>query len=105
MGLALPGFVVYKGRMETIFDHNPTPLELHHLGYLDDATTTLTDEQWAEVRAEILAFPTDPIALSCLMSMRGDDERAKSYLEWLPADDWRRRAEEEMRAEWSILKH
>ena len=91
--------------METLLDHHPTPLELHHLGYLDDATTTLTEEQWAEVRAEILAFPTDPIDLSCLMSMRGDDERAKSYLERLPADNGLRRALEEYRAEWSILKH
>jgi hypothetical protein len=62
--------------METILDHRPTPFELHHLGYTDDATTPLTDE--------------------C---------RAKCYLERLPADDLMRRAEEELRAEWSILKH
>ena len=90
--------------METLLDHNPTPFELYQLGYLYEATTTLTDEQWAEVRAEILEFPTDPIDLSCLMSMRGDDERAKSYLELLPADNGSRRAIEEMRGEWSILK-
>jgi hypothetical protein len=93
--------MVYKSGMETILDHHPTPFELHHLGYTDDEDSPLTDE----LRDEILSFPPDPIALSCLMSMRGDEVQAKRYLELLPADDGLRRGLEELRAEWSILKH
>lgn len=99
--LANWALITYKDLMETILDHNPTPFELHQLGYTYDITP-LTDE----LRAEILASDCDdPLVISNLMAMRGDDARARHYLEMLPADDWRRRATEELNGEWSILKH
>lgn len=63
--------------METILDHNPTPFELHQLGYTDDPATPLTDE----LRAEIISVVGgDPLAIYCLLGMRGDDTGAMRSL-------------------------
>jgi hypothetical protein len=94
--LANWALITYKDLMETILDHNPTPFELHQLGYTDDATTPLTDK----LRAEILASGYfGLLAISDLMAVRADAEQAGIYREKFLHVDCISRSSEELRLE------
>jgi ABC-type multidrug transport system ATPase subunit len=71
------------GKVEPIFDYNPTERELKRLGF--DRNIGHYDEQ-IELYKEITANKhTDYYCLFLLFSMRGEKERAAKYLAKAPS--------------------
>lgn len=88
--------------METIFDHNPTPFEMHNLGYTEEEDSPITDE----VRANVLLHSNQEslwLEISDLMAIRNNRQARDTYLQRLPADDPDRIAREEMDGEWDEI--
>lgn len=88
--------------METIFDHNPTPFEMHQMGYTEEENSPITDE----VRAEVLLHSNQEnewLRISDLMDMRNNREARDAYLRRIPANDPDRMWREEMDAEWDEI--
>jgi hypothetical protein len=90
--------------METIFDHNPTPFEMHHLGYTEEEDSPITDE----VRANVLLYSNQEshwLEISDLMAMRNNREARDAYLQRLPPNHPDRRFREKMHSEWDWLHY
>lgn len=88
--------------METIFDHNPTPFEMHQMGYTEEADSPITDE----VRANVLLHSNQEslwLEISDLMAIRNNRQVRDAYLQRVPADDPDRIAREEMYGEWDEI--
>ena len=88
--------------METIFDHNPTPFEMHQMGYTEEENSPITDE----VRANVLLHSNQEslwLEISDLMAMRNNRQVRDAYLQRVPSDHPDRGFREEMYREWDPI--